>query len=302
VGQVDVDNYLRGFYGRDPIVNNPKMIVFYTVVAWLGDPVITLLWLPPLLLAFLLYLIFLAYRKENSEAIAFSKSLIFLFFTFNIWFFFGVGIYRQLLAMVLLFIGYALQRHHRLLGMVFYVLALVVHINLLPIFLIVYCSQVVYEKRFRELLSLGVVSFLAVIVTHTTDGIVFFISSPQPSFYLLFMALTNPFLWYYGLHDLKWTQKHILLILLLITMPFSDQGRGMIFLHLALIDVAYDCYQERKEKRITKVLLLFLGYLWFQNLIIFLLKSMIIDSYSRGLDLSILVRSIGFGSIIFFKN
>ena len=302
VGQVDVDNYLRGFYGSDPLVDNLKYVLFYSVVSAIGEPKITLLWLPPLLVSILLYLIFLAYSKEDTQYSAFIKTLLFTFLTFNIWFYFGVGIYRQLFAMVLLLTGYALHNRHRNMSTIFYLFSLIMHINLLPIFILAYTAKIIHREDYEFLAVVAVVSAAAVVATSSWDSISFFIASPQPSFYLLFMVLTNPFLWYYGLQNLRWTPKHILLTLLIITMPFSDQGRGMIFLHLLLVDVAYDTYVAKKECRHIQLLLLFLSYLWFQNMIIFLVKSTIINSFDRGLDLSIITRHIGFNNKIFIKT
>jgi hypothetical protein len=111
----------------------------------------------------------------------------------------------------------------------------------------------------------------------------------RPSLYTVFYIATNPLLWAWGLKELKWTYRDILFLLLLVTMPFSEAARGMIFLHLILVDRAVDKFMDEHESNWYIAAIVFLSILWFNYMGGYLIKSLIIDSADRGLDLSKLV-------------
>jgi len=309
VGEVDVDRYLYYLGDEDSrIVHdgfNPfrdwRYVFFYSFVSVFRNPRITLLWLPPLLLSVLVVLIYLFYSMID-RGTALFKSLVFVFLTYNVWGLFVCGLYRQLFAVVLFMAAVYLYFSKRfIVSCLMLLLAVWAHVNILPILFICLLAELIYRRMYWCVLAALLFSGVATYSLGLYAGVAYVSGAPQPSLYAVFFTFTNPLLWVYGLRGLKWGRADILLVLLLVTMPFTDQVRGLFFLHLVLVERSCRVFAGVKEKKYFVVLLLVLSYLWFNNLIIYLVKSMAFDFLDRGLDPSMLLRFLGVEKLLALK-
>jgi hypothetical protein len=293
MGQVDIDNYLISLGDTDPrlpvkasVAEQPAYYVFYHIVKLFGNPRITFLWLPPLMLAVIVVYVQKLYQRHSHPLIAHIKMLVFVFGTFNVWFFFICGLYRQTMGMMFLLIGLELLWSGRWFGLGLILLGLAVHIHLAPIGFITWIAYLLSRRQYRW----AALSFCGGVLAASylnLWGAVGWVN--RPSLYTVFYIATNPLLWGWGLKELKWTYRDILFLLLLVTMPFSEAARGMIFLHLILVDRAVDKFMDEHESNWYIAAIVFLSILWFNYMGGYLIKSLIIDSADRGLDLSKLV-------------
>lgn len=294
-GMLDVDGYLYHSGDPDPrlqYINHGNRIdtnqwqyrIFYTLIETVRNPRITFLWLPPLLIAALLILTYQIYNHHRDDAL--NRTVLFVAMTYGLPFFYTAALYRQLLAMVLLLAGYNLIiRGHRL-GYAAAALGILTHIHLTPIAVIYALAERIEGRHYTHAGMIIAASTVIALNTNLIGAIGPLNGAPQPNLYTQLFVLTNPILLLYAYKKPKWDRQHILLTLLTLTMPFSDQSRGLIFLHITLATVAYDKIKQEKTPKYYQLILIALSYLWYTNLLNFLLNSLLKDSIERGLDLT----------------
>ena len=206
--------------------------------------------------------------------------------TYAIPFFFTAALYRQILSMVLILTGYNLAIRHKKIGYPIGLTGFITHIHLIPIAGIYALANRIYNKKYTQSAVILTIGAIIALKTDLILAIGILSGRPQPSLYTQLFTITNPLLLFYGLKNIKKDFSHILLILLLITMPLTDQSRGMIFFHITIVSIAYDKYKKENTPKYYIAALITLIFLWSANLINFLINSMIKDGAERSLDLS----------------
>ncbi len=293
-GMIDIDGYLYHNGDPDPRLQNinngirlkitGEYIIFYKTLETLGNPRITFLWLPPLLIGLLILQVYWIYDHLGGKAL--RHTLMFVCMTYAIPFFFIAALYRQLMGMVILLIGYNLLiRNRKILGGLLVIVGVITHIHLAPIAAIYVLADRVHKRKWLHTAVLVAAGTVIALKTQMIMAIGPLLPSPQPTLYTILFTLTNPILVIYAFKRLNWDFKHILLVMLLITMPFTDQSRGMIFLQILLVPMAYTEFTRKHTPTHYKILILILSCLWFSNIINFLIHSMAKDSIERNLDL-----------------
>lgn len=295
-GMLDVDGYLYHSGDQDPrlqhvnngkrldLIHNWQYTIFYRLLAQLGNPRITFLWLPPILLGLIIIEVYFIYAHNGKGAL--NKTIIFVCMTYAIPFFYTAALYRQILGMSLVLGGYNLLIRGKKIGYIPLAIGFLTHIHLLPIAGIYKLADWINRHKWHHCSALVVVGAIITLKSNIIMSIGILSGRPQPSFYIQLFTLTNPLLLIYGLKRIRKDTPHILLILLLITMPLTDQSRGLIFLHILLASIAYDKYRKENNPLYYLIIILILSYLWWGNMLGFLLKSMIKDGVERGLNLN----------------
>ena len=295
-GMLDVDGYLYHSGDPDPRLNHVnkghRMIlidrwdykIFYSLLDLFGNPRITFLWLPPLLLTVLILQIYWIYQEKGSHAL--NETIMIVCMTYAIPFFFTAALYRQLLGMVLLLAGYNLIiRDRKIIGYVLIITGFLTHIHLAPIAALYVLADRIYKKRWLHTAALMIIATAIALNTRIVLAISPLLPTPQPGLYMQLFTITNPILLIYALKRPKWDFLHILLVILIISMPLTDQSRGLIFLHIILVTIAYQKYMQEDTPRYYYIILVILSFLWYTNLLNFLVRSMIQDGVERNLDL-----------------